>query len=310
MKDLAFVLLENKKRSDTLETIKKFVIKNPCYKNGRTIEPKGVMLHSVGVAQPDPLVLVNKFDNENIEVCVHGFIGKERAYQIMPWNRRAWHCGGSGNNTHIGIEMTEPSTINYTGGSTWTDRNPIETREFIQSTYKNAVELFAIICKEYELNPLLDGVVISHSEGCKRGIASNHADVEHIWSKFGFSMDQFRIDINEKMKGDKYMVEKKIFCINGNDEKLDTILQDGKNYVEIRGISEALGLEVLYDSKTKRVNINTVLENIKIKVNGVRKDIKRIFIKDENFVRLRDIEDDKITIRYNADEKMPEIEIK
>ena len=32
-------------------------------------------------------------------------------YQALPWNHRGWHCGsgskGSGNNTHIGVEITD-----------------------------------------------------------------------------------------------------------------------------------------------------------------------------------------------------------
>ncbi len=293
-----------------MKIIKSFITKNPCYTNGRKIVPKGIMIHSVGVAQPDPIVFVNKFNSQTAEVSVHGFIGKEQAYQTLPWDTRAWHCGGSGNNTHIGIEMTEPKTIDYVGGSSWVDKDEKETKDFVLGTYKNAVEIFATICKEYGLDPLEDGVILSHNEGWKRGIASNHGDVEHIWSKFEISMDEFRRDINEEMKGEEYMIEKKVFCVNGKDVSVDTILQDGKNYVEVRGISNALGAEVLYDSNTKNVNINTVLEIIKIKVNGVKKDVKRIFIRNENFVRLRDIEDEKIKVGYDEKEMMPLIDVK
>ena len=37
--------------------------------------------------------------------------------------------------------------------------------------------------------------------GIKRGIASNHGDVEHLWCKFGLSMGQFRKDIKAAMEG-------------------------------------------------------------------------------------------------------------
>ena len=69
------------------------------------------------------------------------------------------------------------------------------------AAYKCAVELFAYLCQHFHLDPLADGVIISHSEGCKRGIASNHGDVEHLWSKFGLSMGQFRKDIKAAMEG-------------------------------------------------------------------------------------------------------------
>lgn len=121
-------------------------------------------------------------------------------YQILPWNHRGWHCGGAGNNTHIGVELTEPSTICYTGGANWTETGDgSNTKKHVLATYKYAVELFAYLCKQYKLNPLADGVILSHSEGCKRGIASNHGDVEHIWNRFGLTMAQFRKDIKAKM---------------------------------------------------------------------------------------------------------------
>jgi hypothetical protein len=95
--------------------------------------------------------------------------------------------------------MTEPASIKYTGGASWTDNNAENTKAHVMATYKAAVELFAYLCLEYGLNPLADGVIISHSEGYKRGIASNHGDVEHIWGKFGLTMAQFRADIKAGM---------------------------------------------------------------------------------------------------------------
>lgn len=130
-------------------------------------------------------------------MCVHGFIDGNSGdvYKTLPWNWRAWHCGADGNNTHIGVEMCEPSTITYTGGASWTDKNPENTKAVVLRTYNSAVELFAFLCKEYSLDPLKDGVIISHAEGYKRGIASNHSDPEHLWGKFGLTMNQFRADV-------------------------------------------------------------------------------------------------------------------
>ena len=56
--------------------------------------------------------------------------------------------------------------------------------------------------KEYDLNPLADGVIISHAEGHKRGIASNHGDPEHLWRQLGmgYTMDGFRKDVKIAMK--------------------------------------------------------------------------------------------------------------
>ena len=52
-----------------------------------------------------------------------------------------------------------------------------------------------MLCKQYGLDPLADGVVICHQEGYRRGIASNHGDVLHWFPRFGKSMDDFRADV-------------------------------------------------------------------------------------------------------------------
>ena len=56
-----------------------------------------------------------------------------------------------------------------------------------------------IFCKEYNLDPLADGVVICHSEGYKRGIASNHGDVMHWFPKHGKNMNTFRADVKAQL---------------------------------------------------------------------------------------------------------------
>lgn len=44
------------------------------------------------------------------------------------------------------------------------------------------------------MDPLADGVIISHKEGNKKGLASNHGDPEHLWKGLdtGYTMEGFR----------------------------------------------------------------------------------------------------------------------
>lgn len=186
-----------------MKIIESLLTNNDCYKANRQITVKGLMLHSVGCPQPSAEVFVKNWNESNIEKCVHGFIDGNTGdiFQTLPWNWRGWHSGGICNNTHIGVEMCEPATIKYTGGASWVDNNPENTKAVIMRTYKAAVELFAFLCRKFKLDPLADGVIISHSEGYKRGIASNHGDVEHIWSKFGLTMNQFRQDVKTALTG-------------------------------------------------------------------------------------------------------------
>ncbi len=182
-----------------MQIIPAFVTQNKCYQAGAPLTPRGIMLHSVGTPQPSAAVFArgyNQYQPGGRSVCVHGFIQRDGTYyQTLPYTMRAWHCGGSANGTHIGIEMTEPASIVYTGGASWRDLDPAATEAHVRGTYAAAVELFAQLCEQYALDPLEDGVIISHAEGAARGIASAHADPTHLWRAFGMTMDGFRADV-------------------------------------------------------------------------------------------------------------------
>lgn len=189
-----------------MKLYKLILTNNDCYKAGKTITPKGVMVHSTGANNtylkryvgPDDGVLGknannNHWNKSGISTCVHAFIGRVSdgsvaTYQTLPWNWRGWHCGAAANNTHIAFEICEDDL---------TDKN------YFDKVYKEAVELTAYLCKMYKLDPMKDGVVICHSEGYKRGIASNHGDVMHWFPKHGKSMDTFRKDVKEAMSEKK-----------------------------------------------------------------------------------------------------------
>ena len=187
-----------------MDIIEAFAVKNKCYHTGAALVPRGIMLHSIGTQQPSAAALARYFDQYQPggqSVCVHAFAQADgTVYQTLPWEMRGWHCGGSANQTHIGIEMTEPASIVYTGhGADWRDLDPAATEAHVRGTYSAAVELFAQLCAQYALDPLEDGVIISHAEGAARGIASAHADPTHLWRAFGLTMDGFRADVADKM---------------------------------------------------------------------------------------------------------------
>ena len=85
-----------------------------------------------------------------------------------------------------------------------------------KAVYQEAVELTAYLCKEYKPDPLADGVVICHQEGCRRGIASNHGDVLPGSPKFGKTMDDFRADVDRWMEGEDEMTQ----------EQFDTMMEN------------------------------------------------------------------------------------
>lgn len=187
-----------------MNIIKSILTNNPCYTSGKKITVKGLMLHSVGCPQPDASVFVKNWNKSTFNsACVHAFIDAKTGdvYQTLPWDHRGWHAGGYANNTHIGVEMCEPDCIKYTGGASFTCSNPTKAKEMVQRTYNSAVELFAFLCKEYDLDPMKTGVIISHSEGYNMGWASNHADPEHLWKGLGlpYTMNTFRQAVKDCM---------------------------------------------------------------------------------------------------------------
>lgn len=186
---------------------------NDCYKAGKTITPRGVMIHSTGANNPHLSRYVpgndeigrntggNHLDMSGTTACVHAFIGELAdgsvgVVQTLPFNYRGWHCGkggkGSANDTHISFEICE---------------DDLQNASYFAAVYQAAVELTADLCKQYGLDPQADGVVICHSEGHARGIASNHGDVMHWFPIHGKSMDTFRAEVARVMEGEEEMTQ-------------------------------------------------------------------------------------------------------
>ena len=226
-----------------MNIIKNYMTNSPLYKAGTTIKPKGAFIHSVGCPQPKASVFINTMNKASARTGVAAFIEPNgNVYQTLPINFskktaiKNWHAGsgkkGSANAQWIGVELTEPNTIKYTGGASFKDLNPEKTKEHVANTYKYAVEYFAYLCEGFGWDPLKDGVILSHNEGYKRGYATGHSDVEHIWSKYGYTMDQFRKDIKEKMKKNKESAKKDTSTTKKVTKHYQVIATDGLNIRE------------------------------------------------------------------------------
>ena len=190
---------------------------NACYKAGRRIIPKGIMVHSTGANNPwlkryvgpdDGLLGKNQYNNHwnqpmDREVCVHGFIGKladgsVATYQTLPWDYRGWHAGGSANDTHISFEICE---------------DDLTDAGYLDKVYNEAVDLCVYLCGLYGLT---EQDIICHCEGYDLGIASNHADVLHWWPKHGKNMDTFRAEVAVRLGGSPRLgAEAEVVCLRG-----------------------------------------------------------------------------------------------
>lgn len=206
--------------------------RNECYIAGRTIKPKGVMIHSTGANNPK----VSRYVPGNDEM---GCSGNPR------WN--TYHAGGKDIGAHPYIKDSKTGLCKTCGGGQkcvhafiglfadgkvgtvqtmlWDRRgwhaggaannthigfeiceDGLADSVYFQAVYREAVELTAYLCQLYNLDPLADGVVICHQEGYRRGVASNHGDVLHWFPKHGKTMDDFRADVARLMKGEDEIV--------------------------------------------------------------------------------------------------------
>lgn len=195
-----------------------FAAENDCYKKNearadsrytsyQTRGASGVMWHSTGannpwlkryVAPDDGEIGKNSYGNDwnrpGLDVCVHGFIGKlsdgrVAFVQTLPDSYRGWHAGigrnGSANNSHFSFEMCE---------------DDLQDAAYFCECWRTAVEFTAQFCAKHSLDPLADGVIIDHADGHKRGIASNHGDVEHWSKRHGKTMADARREVAYYMK--------------------------------------------------------------------------------------------------------------
>lgn len=205
---------------------------NSCFASGTVITPIGIMVHSTGADNPNLRRYVpgneeigfnrggNHWDQSNAEwkrkfgeplnKCVHAFIGRLAdgsvgVVQTLPWNCRGWHAGlSAGNSRYIGFEICEDG---------------LADPDYFKATRDAAVELVADLCQLFKLDPMKDGVVLCHAEGFKRGIASNHGDIIHWWSKFNYTMDDFRRDVADKMEEDEEVTQEQF------DKMMDNYLE-------------------------------------------------------------------------------------
>lgn len=211
---------------------KLILTENACYKAGKTITPKGIMLHSTGANNPylkryigpdDGLLGKNLYNNHwnqsmpgGRNVCVHAFIGKLEdgsiaAYQTLPWNIRGWHAGGSANDTHISIELCE---------------DDLSDTLYFNAVYKEALDLCVYLCRLYNL---AEEDILGHYEGYQKGIASNHGDPGNWFPRHGKSMDTFRADVGKLLAAPTqkkiYSVQVGAFSVKANAEATLTKLK-------------------------------------------------------------------------------------
>lgn len=68
----------------------------------------GYMQHSTGTPGAKASGFLSTWNQSNCQAETEFIIDDTGIYQCLDLNIRTWHCGGSGNNTHVGAEICEP----------------------------------------------------------------------------------------------------------------------------------------------------------------------------------------------------------
>ena len=175
-----------------------------CYKAAIIQTPQGIQVHSTDGSNPylkryvqpnDGLLGQNTNNNSHnrpgTTVCANAYIGKLQdgtvaIYQTLPWNYRCWLSGsgtkGNANKEgYIGYEICEKLD---------------DKQYFEEAVMKQSVLLDAYLCKKFNLS--IDNIH-DHAQLHKMGLASNHKDISHWLNKYGLTMEDYRMAVQNAL---------------------------------------------------------------------------------------------------------------
>ncbi len=160
----------------------------------------GIVLHSIGCPQPSAQVMANAFNKSTVSASVHGFIEPGKYIETAPTRetvgkaKKCYHVGGDWNSSRIGLEMCEPSNITYVSGATWTSTDQAAALEWFSNCTVTAAYVIADLCIFHGLDV---SAISTHAEAYQLGKGSNHGDPAHIWDVMGYTIEDFRADVQD-----------------------------------------------------------------------------------------------------------------
>ncbi|MDL2318182.1 N-acetylmuramoyl-L-alanine amidase [Eubacteriales bacterium OttesenSCG-928-A19] len=216
---------------------------NDCYTKGRVLKPPtGIMVHASGANNPNlcryvgpddgilgPNKAGNHWNKPGFDKCGNAMIGRvadgtTAIYQTLPDGWRPWLSGkganGNANDTCLQFEMLQDFDAKNTGKA---------SLEYWKEVRARAVHLCAWWCQEFAIKV---SSIISHREGAKMGIASNHGDPENWMVLFGDSMDLFRQDVSLMLNGGEKPAQQ---------HYIGTVRTSSSGYINIRETPSSTG---------------------------------------------------------------------
>lgn len=162
----------------------------------RYVQPiKGDSNYNEVIADIGKNLYGNHWNKSGKKACVHAFIGvnasgEVETYQVLPWDICCWGVGkgkkGSYNynpTARIQFEICEDN---------------LKDAAYFNKVMNEAQELCAYLCKLYGLKV---DQICSHAEAYKAGYGTNHGDIDHWLKKYGWTMDQFRNQVQQIING-------------------------------------------------------------------------------------------------------------
>ena len=220
-----------------LTIYRRFLTRSKCYAAGTIQRQRGVQVHSTGANNPNLRRYVqpddgrlgknpnnNSHNNPKGDVCASAYIGRladgtVAVYQTLPWDMRCWLSGQGKNGNanrmgYIGFEICEDSCEN--------------AAYFQEAVMGKAVDLTAHLCQMLGVDPWtvvkqFDGAaalsVMDHAELHRIGCASNHGDIGLWLRRYGLTMEDFRLAVDEAM-----------------EEGVEVTYIDGESEVEVKAL--------------------------------------------------------------------------
>lgn len=201
----------------------------------------------------------------------------------------AWHCGAKTyfhpecrNSNSIGIELCS-----------YIDKG--NKYSFKEQTIENAVWLVKQLMQKYN-------IPVSH--------ILRHYDVTRKICPEPFVRDikaweAFKSKLTEVVR-EETVTETNI-NVNGRHIKINRILKNGKNYIDLRGLEQA-GFKVSYNASTKLLSLNNSVNDTAIEVNGSNRQIGAVNLNGINYVPIRAMSE--LTGAFDVDYKDNKVIIK
>ena len=174
------------------------------------------------------------FQNNIVGASAHFFVDGDSITQSVPDDHVAWSVGGNKYPGTKGGKWYGKCTNNNSISIELCDEVKNGRYDFSEATLKNAAELTRMLMKKYNI-PIEN--VIRHYDVVGKICPAPFVNDEAAWKKF-----------KERLKEEDEVVEKGKFEVQGKAVRMDRILKNGRNYVDIREAAEAMGHKVSYEN--------------------------------------------------------------